>query len=82
MMQNIEHEYQSKIDKFSQDIIIAQIELLLKLCRTILSPPVYNPENSAIIKCCTAWKIYLPLILMAKIIAERPAHRCIMLRNH
>jgi len=29
MMQNIELEYQSNIDKFSQDIIIAQLELLL-----------------------------------------------------
>jgi len=28
LMQNIEHEYHSNIDKFSQDIIIAQIELL------------------------------------------------------
>jgi AraC family transcriptional activator of pobA len=30
MMQSIEQEYQSRIDKFSQEIIIAQIELLLK----------------------------------------------------
>jgi len=30
MMENIQHEYESRIDKFSQDIIIAQIELLLK----------------------------------------------------
>ncbi len=29
IMQNIQREYQSNIDKFSQDIIIAQIELLL-----------------------------------------------------
>ncbi|MDQ2752540.1 MAG: helix-turn-helix transcriptional regulator, partial [Bacteroidota bacterium] len=29
MMQNMEHEYRSNIDKFSQDIIIAQLELLL-----------------------------------------------------
>ena len=29
MMQNIRHEYHSNIDKFSQDIIIAQLELLL-----------------------------------------------------
>jgi AraC family transcriptional activator of pobA len=29
MMQNIQHEYHSNIDKFSQDIIIAQLELLL-----------------------------------------------------
>jgi len=29
MMQNIEQEYQSNIDKFSQDVIIAQLELLL-----------------------------------------------------
>ena len=29
LMQNMEHEYQSNIDKFSQDIIIAQLELLL-----------------------------------------------------
>nr|WP_294944381.1 response regulator transcription factor [uncultured Mucilaginibacter sp.] len=29
MMQNIQQEYQANIDKFSQDIIIAQIELLL-----------------------------------------------------
>ena len=29
MMQNIEQEYQSSIDKFSQDVIIAQLELLL-----------------------------------------------------
>jgi AraC-like DNA-binding protein len=29
MMQNIEQEYRSNIDKFSQDIIIAQLELLL-----------------------------------------------------
>jgi AraC family transcriptional regulator, transcriptional activator of pobA len=29
IMQNIQHEYQSNIDKFSQDIIIAQLELLL-----------------------------------------------------
>jgi AraC-like DNA-binding protein len=29
MIQNMEHEYRSSIDKFSQDIIIAQLELLL-----------------------------------------------------
>ena len=29
IMQNIQQEYQSNIDKFSQDIIIAQLELLL-----------------------------------------------------
>jgi AraC family transcriptional regulator, transcriptional activator of pobA len=29
MLRNIEHEYDSNIDKFSQDIIISQIELLL-----------------------------------------------------
>ncbi|MFZ0597942.1 MAG: helix-turn-helix transcriptional regulator [Flavobacterium sp.] len=29
LMKNIQHEYQSNIDKFSQDVIIAQIELLL-----------------------------------------------------
>jgi AraC family transcriptional activator of pobA len=29
IMQNIAHEYHSNIDKFSQDVIIAQIELLL-----------------------------------------------------
>ena len=29
MMQNIEHEYHANIDKFSQDIIIAQLDLLL-----------------------------------------------------
>lgn len=29
MMHNIEHEYHSNIDKFSQDVIIAQLELLL-----------------------------------------------------
>ena len=29
MMQNIAHEYHSNIDKFSQDIIIAQLDLLL-----------------------------------------------------
>jgi len=29
IMQNIEQEYQSNIDKFSQDVIIAQLELLL-----------------------------------------------------
>ena len=28
-MQNIQQEYHSNIDKFSQDIIIAQLELLL-----------------------------------------------------
>jgi len=30
IFKNIEHEYHSNIDKFSQDVIIAQIELLLK----------------------------------------------------
>ncbi|MFD2943600.1 helix-turn-helix domain-containing protein [Flavobacterium notoginsengisoli] len=29
IMKNIQHEYQSNIDKFSQDVIIAQIDLLL-----------------------------------------------------
>lgn len=29
LMKNIQQEYQSNIDKFSQDVIIAQIELLL-----------------------------------------------------
>ena len=29
VLQNIEHEYHSNIDKFSQDVIIAQLELLL-----------------------------------------------------
>jgi AraC-like DNA-binding protein len=29
IMQNISHEYHSSIDKFSQDIVVAQIELLL-----------------------------------------------------
>ncbi len=30
IMKNIEHEYHSNIDRFSQDLIIAQLELLLK----------------------------------------------------
>ena len=30
IIQNIQHEYRANMDKFSQDIIIAQIELLLK----------------------------------------------------
>ena len=30
ILQNIQHEYHANIDKFSQDIIIAQIELLLR----------------------------------------------------
>ncbi|HWV73557.1 MAG TPA: helix-turn-helix transcriptional regulator [Pseudosphingobacterium sp.] len=32
MMQNIQREYHSNIDKFSENIIIAQIELLLNYC--------------------------------------------------
>jgi AraC family transcriptional activator of pobA len=32
IMQNIQQEYHSNIDKFSQDIIIAQLELLLNYC--------------------------------------------------
>ncbi|HWZ04528.1 MAG TPA: helix-turn-helix transcriptional regulator [Mucilaginibacter sp.] len=32
IMQNIRQEYHSNIDKFSQDIIIAQLELLLNYC--------------------------------------------------
>lgn len=32
IMQNIQHEYHSNIDKFSQNIIVAQIELLLNYC--------------------------------------------------
>lgn len=32
ILQNIETEYQSNIDKFSQDVIVAQIELLLQYC--------------------------------------------------
>jgi AraC family transcriptional activator of pobA len=32
MMQNIQQEYHSNIDKFSQNIIIAQLELLLTYC--------------------------------------------------
>jgi AraC-like DNA-binding protein len=34
---NIEREYQSSIDRFSQDIIIAQIELLLQYCNRFYS---------------------------------------------
>ena len=30
ILQNIEHEYNANIDKFSQDVIVAQLELLLK----------------------------------------------------
>jgi AraC family transcriptional regulator, transcriptional activator of pobA len=33
IIQNIEHEYQSNQDKFSQDVIIAQLELLLTYSR-------------------------------------------------
>ena len=32
ILQNIQQEYQANIDKFSQDIIIAQVELLLNYC--------------------------------------------------
>jgi AraC-like DNA-binding protein len=32
ILQNIETEYESNIDRFSQDVIIAQIELLLQYC--------------------------------------------------
>lgn len=32
MLQNIQQEYQANIDKFSQDIIIAQLELVLNYC--------------------------------------------------
>ena len=46
MMQNIQQEYHSNIDKFSQDIIIAQLELLLNLCRKVLSSSVYNKKNN------------------------------------
>jgi len=32
IMQNIEHEYRSVIDNFSQDVIVSHIELLLNYC--------------------------------------------------
>ena len=31
ILQNIEHEYNANIDKFSQDVIVAQLELLLNM---------------------------------------------------
>ncbi len=37
IFKNIEREYQSNIDKFSQDVIIAQIELLLQYCNRFYS---------------------------------------------
>ncbi len=45
MLQNIEQEYHTNIDKFSQNLIIAQLELLLTYAEQILSSSVYNPKN-------------------------------------
>lgn len=49
LLTNIEREYQSNIDKFSQEIIIAQIELLLQYCnrfynRQFITRKVVNDE--------------------------------------
>jgi hypothetical protein len=39
MMQNIGLEYRSNIDKFSQDVIIAQLELLLTYSKVLYHCP-------------------------------------------
>ena len=46
VMQNIQQEYHSNIDKFSQDIIIAQLEVIVELCRPVLSSPVSHKKNN------------------------------------
>ena len=45
IMQNIAQEYHSSIDKFSQSLIIAQIELLLTYSERFLSAAIYHPED-------------------------------------
>lgn len=45
ILQNIEKEYQSNMDKFSQPLIINQLEHLLDLCRPLLSEAVSNAQN-------------------------------------
>jgi hypothetical protein len=43
---NIQQEYNANIDKFSQDLIIAQLELLLKYAdRRSCQPPIFNAQN-------------------------------------
>ncbi|VXA92123.1 AraC family transcriptional regulator [Flavobacterium sp. 9AF] len=49
IFKNIEREYQSNIDQFSQSVIIAQIELLLQYCnrfynRQFITRKIYNDE--------------------------------------
>ena len=50
ILESIRQEYHTNIDKFTQDLIIAQIELLLKYCDRYYNPSL-SPERSAAIKC-------------------------------
>jgi AraC family transcriptional activator of pobA len=45
IIQNIQQEYHSNIDKFSQDIIIAQLEVLLNYADRFLPSAVHHPQN-------------------------------------
>jgi len=61
LMKNIEQEYRSRIDNYSQDVVISQIELLLTYCNRFYSRQFItrkNAENDLLIKFETVLSSY------------------------
>ena len=42
ILHNIQEESLNNMDKFSHPIVISHLELLLKLCRTVLRTTIFN----------------------------------------
>ena len=86
IVRNVEQEYKSNIDKFSQDIIIAQLELLLAYAEKFTSVSLSrerSPITKSLIICKTSWmnisiamfqqeKVYLPCSTLPACFMYRP----------
>lgn len=81
IMQNVEQEYHSNIDKFSQDVIVAQLELLLTYAerfyqRQFITRKIANHQI------LNRWKLCLPLISTAIHWRKKDCQRFSILPKH